>query len=346
MTRDAEAVITASILKMYLSASKPVKEKIKKKIGVSEAGKSREKVKAVIFNLDGRADEEKIQRQRKAIHIIVSMMSVEEVVSVRGGKTSLLKTFSIVLIGLILAAIGLVLVSIPALVKVFMLNKDLIDAYNYFDKKNDRTKTSFCYALPQDKILNKGESYYMAIYQISICRKILGVDKHTDTLLPLLYSINSQSVIHNEDVINHIFSRSQTEGREHNANSKDLDPEMIHEMRYDFAETLHEEKSKRISELKLQIESDRQRHEQQMKEYYASVVKNQYRFIRNWQNEIEMLYNSDEKRVRQLQSVIKLAENRIEQYRKEEQERLERINEAAQIEVSDKIISLNLINVI
>ena len=59
-----------------------------------------------------------------------------------------------------------------------------------------------------------------------------------------------------------------------------------------------------------------------------------------------MLFNSDEKRIRQLQSVIKLAENRIEQYRKEEQERFERINEASQIEVNDKIISLNLVNVI
>ena len=186
----------------------------------------------------------------------------------------------------------------------------------------------------------------MAVYQISICRKILGVDKHTDTLLPLLYSIDTQSVIHNEDVVNHIFSRSQTNGREQNPSSKDLDSEMIQEMRYDFAEALHEEKSKRISELKLQIESDRQRHEQQLKEYYASVIKNQHRFIQNWQNEIEMLFNSDEKRVRQLQSVIKLAENRIEQYRKEEQERFERINEASQIEVSDKIISLNLVNVI
>ncbi len=217
---------------------------------------------------------------------------------------------------------------------------------NYFDKKNDKTKTSFCYALPQDSMLHKGESYYMAVYQISICRKILGVDKHTDTLLPLLYCINTQSVIHNEDVVNHIFSKSQTDGREQNPSSKDLDSEMIQEMRYDFAEALHEEKSKRISELKLQIESERQRHEQQMREYYASVIKNQHRFIQNWQNEIEMLFNSDEKRIRQLQSVIKLAENRIEQYRKEEQERFERINEASQIEVNDKIISLNLVNVI
>jgi hypothetical protein len=133
---------------------------------------------------------------------------------------------------------------------------------------------------------------------------------------------------------------------EYNAKSKDLDSEMLQDMRYDFAEALNVEKSKRVSELKLQIESDRQRHALQMREYYASIIENQRRFIRNWQEEIEFVYESDEKRVRQLQNIIKLAENRIEQYRKEEQEHMERINEAAQLEVKDKIISLNLINVI
>lgn len=217
---------------------------------------------------------------------------------------------------------------------------------SYFDKKNDKTKTSFCYALTKDSKLHVGDSFYLAVYQISICRKILGVDKHTDTLIPLLYSVANQSIVSNEDIVNHVYSRSQTDGKEYNAKSKDIDYEMLQDMRYDFAEALNVEKSKRVSELKLQIESDRQRHALQMREYYASIMENQRRFIRNWQEEIKSVYESDEKRVRQLQNIIKIAENRIEQYRKEEQEHMERINEAAQLEVNDKIISLNLVNVI
>ena len=216
----------------------------------------------------------------------------------------------------------------------------------YFENKNDKSKTSFCYALTNDDQLDKDDAYYLAIYQISICRKILGVDKHTETLMPLLYSVNKQTIIYNEDIIDHIFSKSQTEGIEHNPNSKDINSEMLQDMRYDFADVLNAEKGKLFSELKLQIESDRQRHEQQMREYYASVIENQRRFIRNWESEIEMLFDEDEKRVRQLQGIINLARIRIEQYKKEENEHIERINEASQIEVSDKIISLNLINVI
>lgn len=217
---------------------------------------------------------------------------------------------------------------------------------NYFVKKEDKTKSSFCYALTNDKKLLSGDAYYLALYQISICRKILGVDKHTHTLIPLLYSIKDQMVINDEDLVNHVYSRSQTEGNEHNPNSKDLDAEMLQDMRYDFADAINEEKGKRLSELRLQIESDRQRHEQRMKEYYASVIENQRRYISNWEEEIEMVFDFDEKRVRQLQNAINLTRNRIERYKKEEEERLLRINESSNIEVSDKIISLNLVNVI
>ena len=117
-------------------------------------------------------------------------------------------------------------------------------------------------------------------------------------------------------------------------------------IRYDFAEALGTEKSKYISELRLQMESDRQRLEKQNKEYYTSVINNQRKFIKNWEDEIEMLYNSDEKRIRQLQSIIILAKNRIDRYLKEQEERLEQINDAVQIEISDKILSLNLIKII
>ena len=41
---------------------------------------------------------------------------------------------------------------------------------------------------------------------------------------------------------------------------------MLQDMRYDFADALCAEKNKRLFELRLQIESDSQRHEQRMKE--------------------------------------------------------------------------------
>ena len=162
----------------------------------------------------------------------------------------------------------------------------------------------------------------------------------------MLYSINDREIVKNEDTIDRVFSRSQTDGKEHNATNTDIDTEMLQDMRYDFAEEINEVKAKRLSEIKLQVESDRHRNEKQTKEYYASIIDNQQRFIRSWESDIEMYYNVDEKRVRQLQGVIRLAKDRIQRYEKEKEDRLLQIREASQIEISESVVSLNLINII
>jgi len=217
---------------------------------------------------------------------------------------------------------------------------------NYFRKHDDESKTSFCYALSSDDILKKDTAYYMVVYQMSITRKVLGVPKRTDTLLPLLYSVDEQRVITEESLIDRIFSRSQTEGTEHNASNKDIEPEMLQDMRYDFAEEISEQKASRMAEIRLQVESDRQRNEKQTNEYYASMIDNLRRFVRGWESDIEMLFNVDEKRVQQLQGAIRLAQARIQQMEKEKEDRLTQIREASQIEIGENIVSLNLINII
>lgn len=217
---------------------------------------------------------------------------------------------------------------------------------NYFRKHDDESKTSFCYALSSDDLLKKGTAYYMVVYQMSITRKVLGVPKRTDTLLPLLYSVDEQRVITEETMIDRIFSRSQTEGTEHNASNKDIETEMLQDMRYDFAEEITEQKATRMAEIRLQVESDRQRNEKQTNEYYASMIDNLRRFVRGWESDIEMLFNVDEKRVQQLQGAIRLAQARIQQMEKEKEDRLTQIREASQIEIGENIVSLNLINII
>ena len=217
---------------------------------------------------------------------------------------------------------------------------------NYFHKHEDETKTSFCYALTNDELLQKDSAYYLIVYQMSTTRKVLGVPKHTETLLPLLYSVNERKIVNNEDMVDRIFSRSQTDGVEHNPTNNDIDTEMLQDMRYDFAEEISELKAKRLSEIRLQVESDRQRNEKQTNEYYASIIDNLRRYIHGWESDIEMLFNVDEKRAQQLQGAIRLAQSRIQQLEKEKEDRLTQIREASQIEISESIVSLNLINII
>ena len=234
----------------------------------------------------------------------------------------------------------------PKLLFMNIYNPIIQACLNYFIRHDDESKTSFCYALTNDNMLLKDSSYYLIVYQMSVTRRVLGVPKQTDTLLPLLYNVNEQCIVKDEEMIDRVFSRSQTEGTEHNASNSDIDGEMLQDMRYDFAEEISVQKSNRLAEIKLQVESDRQRNEKQTNEYYASMIDNLQRFIRSWESDIEMLFNVDEKRVQQLQGAIRLAQARIQQMEKEKEDRLTQIREASQIEIGESIVSLNLINII
>ena len=234
----------------------------------------------------------------------------------------------------------------PKLLFMNIYNPIIQACLNYFIRHDDESKTSFCYALTNDNMLLKDSSYYLIVYQMSVTRRVLGVPKQTDTLLPLLYNVNEQCIVKDEEMIDRVFSRSQTEGTEHNASNSDIDSEMLQDMRYDFAEEISVQKSNRLAEIKLQVESDRQRNEKQTNEYYASMIDNLQRFIRSWESDIEMLFNVDEKRVQQLQGAIRLAQARIQQMEKEKEDRLTQIREASQIEIGESIVSLNLINII
>lgn len=217
---------------------------------------------------------------------------------------------------------------------------------NYFLHMDDSSKTSFCYALSQDELLQRDKAYYLILYQLSVTRSVWGVSKQTETLLPLLYSVDDKALVRDEGIIDRVFSRSQTEGMEYNARNANIDPEMLHDMRYDFANEISELKTRRLAEIKLQVDSDRQRNEKQTNEYYATLIENLRGFIRKWQVEIISLSKSDKKRVRELQSIIRLLEARIQQLEREKEDRLAQIREASQIEIREKVLSLNLINII
>jgi hypothetical protein len=215
----------------------------------------------------------------------------------------------------------------------------------YFKEKEDKNNTSFCYAIKSDNNLTQGNAYYLAVYRLKVTRKVAGVPKSTESLLPIVYDIHGEQVIQSEELTDYIFAQTQKNGIEHNAENRYVNTELIQDIRIDFAETISKTKSVKLAEMKLEIDSDRKRNEQQTIEYYNSIIRNQEGFIKNWQFDIELNFE-DEKRVKQLQNVITLAQGRIKKYESERDEKLQQIREISKIDISDEIISLNLIKII
>lgn len=215
--------------------------------------------------------------------------------------------------------------------------------YNLQD--DDKTKTSFCFALNHDNVLRKGSVYYLATYQVNVHRMVQGIEKTYETLIPLLYDVHNDRQETDQDLVDHVYSCSQVAGIEHNPQNSDIDKEMLQDIRYDFAETLSERKKEKIAELKREADSERIHNENQTKEYYRSRIVNLEKSIEEWKDNIIWSFNDDKER-RRWENAIRLGNANINRLKKEEQERLDIIQTDPKISVDDEILSLNLIYVI
>ena len=224
---------------------------------------------------------------------------------------------------------------------------------NYFIKKDDKAKTSFCYAIRDTEKQYSAKIYYLALYQLSTHRIVQGVEKRTETLLPLLYDATNDCIVEDETIVNSLFSKSQTLGLEHSASSKDINRDIVDNMRYDFAEALGKEISKKVGELKKQAESDRFRTEQQTLVYYKTRIANIEKSIEEQEDkldELQYIYFENpalrEKKRRGIEGAIRLFTANIAQLEKDRDSHLEMINRDPEIGIERDLLSINMINII
>ena len=224
---------------------------------------------------------------------------------------------------------------------------------NYFMKNDDENKKSFCYAIKDTDNQFDSKVYYLAIYQLSTHRIIQGVEKKTETLLPLLFDVKKDCIVEDKAIIDGVFSKSQNLGIEHNASNDDIKRDIVANMKSDFAEAISKEIKEKVSELQKQAESDRFRTEQQTLEYYKTRIANYRKSIEEREKELDDLqyYTFDkpetrEKKRRGLEGAIRLFNANIAQLENDRESHLEMINRDPEIGIEKDIISINLINII
>jgi hypothetical protein len=215
----------------------------------------------------------------------------------------------------------------------------------YFLNNEDKAKTSFCYSLKSDDILKTGSAYYMGMFQFTITRMVQGVQKHSESMQPFVFNISNREIVHSQAVIDRLYSVSQSQGFEYNPSSDLFDADLIADLRYDFTAEVKAERNNRQAELRRQAESERIHSEAQTKEYYRSRMDIIKARIREREDMLEFVFNDDKER-RRLENIIRLDNGQLERLKKEMEDRLAIINEDAQINVDEQLMSLNLIRII
>lgn len=185
----------------------------------------------------------------------------------------------------------------------------------------------------------------MGLYEIDSQRMVQGIKKKNAVLIPVVFNLQTGKMEDDPSVVDCIYRRSQVEGAEHNATNEDIKAETIDNMSYDFAEFVSGEIRTRLEEEKRQTESDRLRNEQQTKEYYRSRIAGFEATIKEESWKLDWDFIDDKERLATTRR-IQLAKNQIGVLERERDERLARINEDKQVQMQEKLISLNLITII
>lgn len=215
---------------------------------------------------------------------------------------------------------------------------------NFLTNTDTRVQTTFSFGVTADEILNEGDSFYLGIYRLKTKRYLNADIKESSELLPVLYSINDDCIVEDQQVIDRIFKKSQVSGCEKNAINDALESGIIENMRSDFAEFVSFARKKRIAESRMQEKSDRLRNVQQTKEYYQARIDGLESQVSDYEYRLE--WSFDDKEKKRLENILRLRRGNIRQLEKERDERIAELNQEVSMTISENILSLNLVTVI
>lgn len=215
----------------------------------------------------------------------------------------------------------------------------------FFIKCDDKSKTTFCYALKGSQILSKDKSYFLALYQLITHRIVQGVEKHSESLFPILYDVKKGAIVKDRTIVEAVFSKSQIDGIEHNPSNEDVLSELMTDMRYNLAEYIDGEISKKLSELKKMAASERLRSEQETRVYYDSRIANYERRRSEQEDELQW-HDPSSKDYRKIENTVRLMKANISIMEKEMEDHLQQINQDPKIGIDKEVISINLIKII
>lgn len=225
---------------------------------------------------------------------------------------------------------------------VNIYNPIIIAASVYFKEAIASLGKTFqlCYKLPEDIDIRKGV-YYMAVYSVSTKRQIMGKNVSSDILVPVLYNVETDETIIDEDVNMKIFGDIQ-EHATHNEGHEDsihLSAEACANMESDFTAFISDYIIRKKAEIAMKDDSQKELRLRQLKEYYYAREKKIEKEIKDKEWDLEWIRN--DKEIAKSKNDIRLAKNRLKMLYSARESAFEKVNATKQPIISHTLISLS-----
>ena len=219
-----------------------------------------------------------------------------------------------------------------------------------FESKRDKTQCTFFFQLNSHhlpKEISKG-LYMLAIYRISVSRTLFNKPIVTDSLYPILFDVDNNHIIDDQDLAERFMGRAQVDGQYAPLEeSLRLDEELIADLRYDFNDCVNAYVWKHQTEIQSRIDNSKKLRHQQTIQYYDIRQKNLEKSIENQELMREYAISlGDDDELRRAENVLRLQRANLRDLTERRESDLERINRDVRLKVTPEIKSLNLVKVV
>lgn len=218
-------------------------------------------------------------------------------------------------------------------------------ATEYYIKKEDPNHKTFSFALHADERLKEGDQYMMAVYQMPIEHTVQGKKVKSSVMVPILFDMLKNELVEDEELTEHVFSKSCSEGYDKNIDYSLLDHDFVADMKIDFYDKIGELRKEKEDELRRQAENTKMRDLKQLDEWFNSEHQKRKENISQKEFNLHLAEIMQEKEdvIRKCQRELAAAKGQMTRLENEYEERKSILGANQNIDVKKELLSLNYV---
>lgn len=173
----------------------------------------------------------------------------------------------------------------------------ILASKGYFQLNLQDIKTAFQFGIniKQFKDVNeiKIGNYFLGVYTFSITKKWFDKHQVMESLVPVVFDLQTNSIIENSDICERILGESQLNATIINNAILDI-VDIVDDIRTEFAVRINDLFNNYIEDQKMRLENGKKLQIQQTEEFYNNRISNQKRMIADIENKAEYSWNEEE----------------------------------------------------
>ena len=232
---------------------------------------------------------------------------------------------------------------------VNIYNPLVLAALEFFKKKHatDTDAKTFEFQLPVKTLARQMNcrQLFMAVFKIEETREIYNQTKRKATLVPILYDVNEQQVIEDDEFADEFLGKVLVVGENlKNPTTKNYDKAFYIKMRESITDCIEAKIEEQREEAKMMIENGQKKREKFVRQHTEIRIERMEKRLEKMKSEVYGIF--DEKVQEGIALQIRTLPGQIKKMQEKLESQLQQIRKDQNLHFERELLSLNLVNLI